>query len=705
MKKLLLSISALAVMSFSSYAQSGYHYVKSVGTGSEYSMNPTSGTTTIINATTPTSNNISSIQAIPFVWRYFGSIVQTFKVSTSGYLTFNSAQNTDIATNIALPSTSAPTNAIFAFWDSTVMNQVVQGTNTFPSDIRHFTYGTAPNRVFVVQWRLVLKGAATSPTNVTYYAIRFYEAGNGDKFDIVHNYGFGTFDATVGCQNSDGTNATQLAESPNKNFGGNNGSYVASASDVYTFFYRANQPDFDMSALSCTTQEYVQKATNYNLTGAIGNFGRNAITSFTLNYSVDGGAPVSQNITGVNLAAKGGQYTYMHSTPINFATVGTKTVKIWASALNGSNADGDMTNDTFTKSFVVLDEIAPRKSLFEVFTSSTCPPCRPGNIQLESVLNAPQNKNKYTVIKYQYYFPGNGDPYFTPEGDARGTYYGGISGVPDMYIDGDGTWAPDGGGNPNSFNQSYFDEYNSKPAFVIINATQTVDAAAKSIAVNISVRPLVALTKTYTLRTAIVERKTLQNIKNNGETDFNWVMKRLLPSVGGEILTLNNTSINQTFTHEYTFPGTFRLPPGARFSSGSAPSGANYAGINLSTEHSVEDFNDLIGVVFVQDDQTKEVLQSEWSSVAPISSVREQELKELGATIYPNPAKANFNIKLETSSTGVVTIFDLSGKVVMTNEISGIENNIDCSTLKNGLYMVEIVVDGQKAVKKLNIVQ
>jgi hypothetical protein len=685
MKKLLLSISALAVMSFSSYAQSGYHYVKSVGTGSEYSMNPTSGTTTIINATTPTSNNISSIQAIPFVWRYFGSIVQTFKVSTSGYLTFNSAQTTDIATNIALPSTSAPTNAIFAFWDSTVMNQVVQGTNTFPSDIRHFTYGTAPNRVFVVQWRLVLKGAATSPTNVTYYAIRFYEAGNGDKFDIVHNYGFGTFDATVGCQNSDGTNATQLAESPNKNFGGNDGSYDAAESDVYTFFYRANQPSFDMSALSCTTQEYVQKATNYNLTGALGNFGRTAITSFTLNYSIDGGAAVTQNITGVNLVAKGGQYTYMHNTPINFATVGTKTVKIWASALNGSNADGDMTNDTFTKSFVVLDEIAPRKTLYEVFTSSTCPPCLPGNQVLDNVLV--NNKNEYTVIKYQYNFPGAGDPYYTTEAQARGTYYGGINSVPRMQID--GQW----NSNPNSFTQALHNQYNNMPAFVIINATQTVNAAAKSIAVNISVRPLVALTKTYTLRTAIVERRTTQNIKNNGETQFKWVMKRLLPSVGGEILTLNNTNITQTFTHDFTFPGNFRLPNSAQDP------------INLSTEHSVEEFDDLIGVVFVQDDQTKEVLQSEWSSVAPISGVREQELKELGATIYPNPAKANFNIKLETSSTGVVTIFDLSGKVVMTKEISGIENNIDCSTLKNGLYMVEIVVDGQKAVKKLNIVQ
>ena len=507
MKKLLLSISALAVMSFSSYAQSGYHYVKSVGTGSEYSMNPTSGTTTIINATTPTSNNISSIQAIPFVWRYFGSIVQTFKVSTSGYLTFNPAQNTDIATNIALPSTSAPTNAIFAFWDSTVMNQVVQGTNTFPSDIRHFTYGTAPNRVFVVQWRLVLKGAATSPTNVTYYAIRFYEAGNGDKFDIVHNYGFGTFDATVGCQNSDGTNATQLAESPNKNFGGNDGSYDAAESDVYTFFYRANQPSFDMSALSCTTQEYVQKATNYNLTGALGNFGRTAITSFTLNYSIDGGAAVTQNITGVNLVAKGGQYTYMHNTPINFATVGTKTVKIWASALNGSNADGDMTNDTFTKSFVVLNEIAPRKTLYEVFTSSTCPPCLPGNQVLDNVLV--NNKNEYTVIKYQYNFPGTGDPYYTTEAQARGTYYGGINSVPRMQID--GQW----NSNPNSFTQALHNQYNNMPAFVIINATQTVNAAAKSIAVNISVRPLVALTKTYTLRTAIVERRTTQNIKNN----------------------------------------------------------------------------------------------------------------------------------------------------------------------------------------------
>ncbi|MCR9173774.1 MAG: hypothetical protein NXI10_14825 [bacterium] len=69
-----------------------------------------------------------------------------------------------------------------------------------------------------------------------------------------------------------------------------------------------------------------------------------------------------------------------------------------------------------------------RVSVVETFTSSTCPPCNPGNQQLESVLGNGQNDNNTVSIKYQLDWPGNGDPYYTVEGGDRADGYG-VSGA------------------------------------------------------------------------------------------------------------------------------------------------------------------------------------------------------------------------------------------------------------------------------------
>ncbi|MFN5024261.1 MAG: T9SS type A sorting domain-containing protein, partial [Bacteroidota bacterium] len=104
-----------------------------------------------------------------------------------------------------------------------------------------------------------------------------------------------------------------------------------------------------------------------------------------------------------------------------------------------------------------------------------------------------------------------------------------------------------------------------------------------------------------------------------------------------------------------------------------------------------------------QDDATKEVLQSEWSSTGIYSSAKEVSMSDLGATIYPNPAKSNFNIKLQEMQSGSVVIYDLTGKRVLSTELNGLETEVNCNTLQNGLYVVEITVDGKTQVQKLNI--
>lgn len=58
-----------------------------------------------------------------------------------------------------------------------------------------------------------------------------------------------------------------------------------------------------------------------------------------------------------------------------------------------------------------------RTPVYEVFSSSTCPPCKPANDHLVPIFK--ERKDQIAVVKYQMSWPGTGDPYYTPEGNGR----------------------------------------------------------------------------------------------------------------------------------------------------------------------------------------------------------------------------------------------------------------------------------------------
>jgi hypothetical protein len=60
-------------------------------------------------------------------------------------------------------------------------------------------------------------------------------------------------------------------------------------------------------------------------------------------------------------------------------------------------------------------------------------------------------------------------------------------------------------------------------------------------------------------------------------------------------------------------------------------------------------------------------------------------------TVYPNPAVNVVNIKMaETSKNAMVKIFNMNGKVLYNNTITGLNNQIDVSMLPNGVYNLTV---------------
>jgi hypothetical protein len=140
------------------------------------------------------------------------------------------------------------------------------------------------------------------------------------------------------------------------------------------------------------------------------------------------------------------------------------------------------------------------------------------------------------------------------------------------------------------------------PSFVKMSTRHTV--SNNQITIIDSINPSISFSSSnYKLRTAIVERITKNNQKTSGEKEFFYVVKKMLPD---QVISLNNSNVNQVFSRSFTFNGNYRLP----FNALSA--------INVNTEHSVENFSNLLAVSWIQNDSSKEVVQSSWSDESKV---------------------------------------------------------------------------------------
>ena len=204
----------------------------------------------------------------------------------------------------------------------------------------------------------------------------------------------------------------------------------------------------------------------------------------------------------------------------------------------------------------------------------------------------------------------------------------------------------------------------------------------------------------YRLRVALVEKETVKNIKNNGETKFQFVMKKMLPD-SGIVFNFGAKDVKQTINVMYTFPGAYKLPTSAVVSTAN---GTAYNGVNLATEHSVEEFYDMAVVAFIQNDDTKEVYQSTWTMQDWALGMEDVKKASTTFEVYPNPTSSSFNISWNGNHSATFSVLDINGKVVMNS--SAINNeSINCEQLSTGIYFVELNDAGKIQTKKLTIIK
>jgi len=355
--------------------------------------------------------------------------------------------------------------------------------------------------------------------------------------------------------------------------------------------------DYDIGISDITMADWALLSPQ-TITGMISNYGAQTITSADVSWSVDGGATSTQTFTGLNIAPLSSG-TFSHSDTWTPSSPGLKNLVINTSNPNGQ-ADLNTANDQMDMDILAVDQVVTRLPLYENFTSSTCGPCVPANATMLGLIgkdpSSGSNAGKWSLVKYQMSWPGNGDPYYTDEGGTRRSYYG-VNSVPNLWID--GGW----GQNGNNLTQTVIDEFAAPPSFLDISSTYTI--SGQTVAMDVTITPVadaVSLqSSNLVLHMAIVENETYQNIETNGETDFQFVMKKMVPNASGLAVGPFSVGTPVSISDSYTFNGSYILPPDA-----GSP-------VNHASAHTVEEFSDLSVVVWVQDVNTQEIMQSAWS--------------------------------------------------------------------------------------------
>ena len=120
--------------------------------------------------------------------------------------------------------------------------------------------------------------------------------------------------------------------------------------EVFTFC--ANEPaPYDLLVSSSNLVNYVASGA-FDLSATIFNNGTTLITTYDLNYSVDGGATQTHTVSGASLGNTQDE-SIAHSIPVSLTVNGNYTIKVWADNLNGANPDANNANDTLTVSVEV----------------------------------------------------------------------------------------------------------------------------------------------------------------------------------------------------------------------------------------------------------------------------------------------------------------------------------------------------------------
>lgn len=367
----------------------------------------------------------------------------------------------------------------------------------------------------------------------------------------------------------------------------------------------------------------------------------------------DGGNVYSETITVTDLASLATETIVF---PTWNSIAGSFDGEVYVSLIDDENLE----NDEIIFGIEVASGLVAKMPIYEMFTSSTCPPCVYANEALDALLD--ENSGEYSLIKYQVNWPGQGDPYYILEAGVRVDYYE-VTTVPSLYVNSE-NFSP-----AMDITQEDFDAFQDAETALEIEITQATIDDDNMITIESELLSKVNYAAGLSAHIVVVEKLTVENVGSNGETEFHNVMMAMLPDALGETLEEINTDVPVTLIQSYDMDET-----------------------NMETK------DDLAVVVFVQDNTDNSILQSAMIDVTIISGTEDNLLAQGEIKLYPNPASNNLMIE-SVIDIQKIEMYNQIGQFVKVENTNSKAINLNIAHLESGVYFVKVFSQGSVITK------
>ena len=504
------------------------------------------------------------------------------------------------------------------------------------------------------------------------------------------------------------------------------------------------QEDLDLKLLSIDIPEIIPTGET-EIVFTVQNTGKTTVNNFDVTVDVTGWEePVSATInqTIESLATKQIAFSYISDAIIQALPQDTYySIDVEIEKVNGE-VDDNAGNNVMSKDVFAAWGSAQRVTMIEHFTSSTCGPCVSVNYTMNQLTT--NNPGKFTYTKYQMNWPGNGDAYYTQDGEARRVYYS-CDAVPTVIFNGEQINA--------SLAQSLLEMENNNPAYANISGAFNIDG--NTINITADFMSYIKLENVAAF-VSVNEKETTGNVGSNGETSFNHVMMKLLDSADGNIISIepgdyqrlefsfdmssthvedmndlevafwlqdlsNKNVFNSKFAYEYTnhyYPiqnlVETTTSKGERTFSWEAPEQGTPTGYKVyvdgvmlesnTQETSISHYTNkptvLVEVIALYGVGKTSVSVVKRFNINNVSIAENEASDEI--SIYPNPARDFVNIS-GNDLINSVKVYNCLGMMVEEIEVNANEAEINTSDYNTGIYFFNVQSENGNVVKKVVI--
>ena len=436
-------------------------------------------------------------------------------------------------------------------------------------------------------------------------------------------------------------------------------------------------------------QPYGVVGSNY-FGGSFLNIGTDNITSFDVQYSVNGTVSAVETITGVSVP-QGEVFAFTHPAAYDFPAIGEYQVEVSVSNFNGVFTPE---TNTFGQTVTILSYRPTTRIFGEEATGTWCGWCVRGHVFMEYM----ENKYPDTWVGVAVH---NQDPMVvTAYDESIANYIGGYpSGLVNRYDFGAGYDV-----DPSQFEEAYnilIDRV--VPADISISAA-SYNEATRRLTFNVNATFAGNIGRDFNVMAVIIENEVRGT--TDGYNQVNYYSGGAVGPMGGY-----ETLADPVPAADMVYQNVARALLGgwdgmAGIVDNPTVDGTNYAHTFNYTIPSTYRRENLVIAAVLIDRNTGEVVNS--NKVTFDYAVKTEELIPVADfPVFPNPSNGLYRFGFELDEAQVLDIYvtDFVGRVVSTlatgRSLKSFEGEVDIRGLENGLYFLNVRSGDALSVKKL----